>query len=146
MTRQLPHIPAQPGPGQSGPASPGGADWRYQGPTIGPASFGGDGAQLATFASATTGTGGFGVMDWALHPARTAMLSNPAAIASWMAGSQPPKAAPALAVGGGGNIGTQVNIHNAGVTPGDVFDKQVISAQNAGNRAPQMAGGAGVPT
>jgi len=150
MTRQLPHIPAQPGPGQSGPSAPGGPDWRYQGPTIGPASFsGGDGAQLANYTSAT---------DWVMHPARSALADYqartgtlpgmaprpPAGVASWMAASQPPAAVPPAAATGGNIIGTQITMHVTD-TPDHVFQGHVQSAVVAGNRAPQLAGGAGTP-
>ena len=150
MTRQLPHIPSQPGPGQSGPSAPGGPDWRYQGPTIGPASFsGGDGAQLANYTSAT---------DWVMHPARSALADYqartgtlpgmaprpPAGVASWMAASQPPAAVPPAAATGGNIIGTQITMHVTD-TPDHVFQGHVQSAVVAGNRAPQLAGGAGTP-
>jgi hypothetical protein len=64
-----------------------------------------------------------------------------------MVRSEGPAGAPQLATAAvrrtdvGGNIGTQVNINNNGVTPGHVFNAQAQQAVNAGTRAPAMSGG-----
>jgi len=70
-----------------------------------------------------------------------------ASVTPAMVRSEGPAGAPQLATAAvrrtdvGGNIGTQVNINNNGVTPGHVFNAQAQQAVNAGTRAPAMSGG-----
>jgi hypothetical protein len=114
----------------------------------GPGQLGGDGATAAV-------STGYRTPPFAQAPPRDGDRGNVAIprsadrVTSWMAASQTPAGAPAMAtamsMSGGTTIGTKIDIHNLGVTPGDVFDKQVIHAQNAGTRTPQLANGAGVP-
>jgi hypothetical protein len=149
-----PHIPSGPGePGWSGqpppPAPP--PPWRPPPGEEGPLGIQPPVAAPSAF-----------TRDWVMHPARTMLADyrartgtlpglgppRPASeVSSWMQASQPPATAPlgaTLMDRAGGNIGTQINLH-VNDTPDHVFQGHVQSAVVAGNRAPQLAGGTGVP-
>jgi hypothetical protein len=148
MTRQLPHIPATVPQAFVQPSGPGGVQQATTVSAVWP--MGGDGGQLATFASSA---------DWVMHPARSALLDykartgylpgmgpRPASdVASWMAASQPPAAPPAMSTATmrGDRMGGPQVVINAGVMSGtDVFDKHVPQAYNASSRALTPAIGA----
>jgi len=121
-----------------------------------------DGAQ--TVSAVWSADGKPTAMDWLMHPARTSLMDyqqrtgtlpgmppprSPSEVASWMSGSQGP--------GGLGGIvgalsnqaqrmtgGPQITVNANSVPPDQIVDR-AQQAVNRWSRAPEMAGGAGVP-